>query len=58
MNELLVKQLRDIVSQYPEVETILLFGLRAYGDFNRLSDIDLAVKAPGLSEMQWLLLAE
>jgi predicted nucleotidyltransferase len=58
MNKLLVKQLHDIVSRYPEIEAVLLFGSRAHGDYHALSDIDLAVKAPGLSEMRWLLLAE
>ena len=58
LNELLVKQLHDIVKQYPEIQTVMLFGSRAHGDYQALSDIDLAVKAPGLSEMQWLLLAE
>ena len=58
MNELLVEQLHDIAKRYPEIQTVMLFGSRAHGDYQALSDIDLAVKAPGLSEMQWLLLAE
>lgn len=58
MNEALVNQLVEIASGYPEIQSILLFGSRAHGDYNKLSDIDLAVKAPGLSEMKWLLLAE
>nr|WP_255726867.1 nucleotidyltransferase domain-containing protein [Sporosarcina sp. ACRSM] len=58
MNEALVNQLIEIVSSYPEIQSVLLFGSRAHGDYNDFSDIDLAVKAPGLSEMKWLLLAE
>ena len=58
MNELLVKQLREIAGGYPEIQSIMLFGSRAYGDHDDLSDIDLAVKAPRLPEMKWLLLAE
>ncbi len=58
MNELLVKQLHDIVKRYPEIQTVMLLGSRAHGDYQALSDIDLVVKAPGLSEMQWLLFAE
>jgi predicted nucleotidyltransferase len=58
MNEALVNQLTEIVSSYPKIQSVLLFGSRAHGDYNDLSDIDLAVKAPKLSEMKWLLLAE
>ncbi len=58
MNNQLVKQLREIAIQYPEVEAILLFGSRAYDDYTDVSDIDLAIKAPKLSDMKWLLLTE
>lgn len=58
MNEALVNQLTEIVSSYPEIQSVLLFGSRAHGDYHDLSDIDLAVKAPRLPEMKWLLLAE
>ena len=58
LNELLVKQIHEIARGYPEIQVVLLFGSRAHGDYNDLSDIDLAVKAPKLSEIQWLLLAE
>lgn len=58
MNELLVKQLHEIARRYPEIQSVVLFGSRAYGDHNNLSDIDLAVKAAELSERQWLLFAE
>lgn len=58
MNELLVIKLREIAARYPEIQTVLLFGSRAHGDYTKLSDIDLAVKAPQLSKMDWLLLGE
>lgn len=58
MNELLINQIREIAGNYPEIQSILLFGSRTHGDYNELSDVDLAMKAPSLSEMKWLLLAE
>jgi predicted nucleotidyltransferase len=58
MNEQLVKQLREITRGYTKIQSIVLFDSRAHRDYNDLSNIDLAVKAPGLSEMKWLLLAE
>lgn len=58
MNELLIKQLKEVAREYPSVQSIFLFGSRAHGDNNDFSDIDLAVKAPKLSKMEWLLLAE
>lgn len=58
MNELLIKQLRGIARRYPEIQAVLLFGSRAHGDYNHLSDIDLAIKAPNLAQKDWLLLTE
>lgn len=58
MNKKLTKQLGMIAQNYPEIHAILLFGSRAYGNHTDLSDIDLAVKAPNLSRMKWLLLMD
>ncbi|WOV88368.1 nucleotidyltransferase domain-containing protein [Sporosarcina oncorhynchi] len=58
MNNLLLKQLQDIAKNYAAIESILLFGSRAYGDHSELSDIDLAVKAPNLTDLQWLVFTE
>ena len=58
MNNLLINQLYDVAKNYPEIQSIMLFGSRAHGDNDELSDIDIAVKAPRLSEMNWLLFAE
>ncbi|WP_391207735.1 nucleotidyltransferase domain-containing protein [Psychrobacillus sp. L4] len=58
MNELLLNQLRGIASRYPEIESVLLFGSRAHGDCNHLSDIDIAIKAPNIPQKDWLLLTE
>ncbi|TQR12317.1 nucleotidyltransferase domain-containing protein [Psychrobacillus soli] len=40
------------------MQAVLLFGSRAHGDFNNLSDIDLAIKAPRISDKDWLLVTE
>ncbi|MCG7334330.1 nucleotidyltransferase domain-containing protein [Sporosarcina sp. ACRSM] len=58
MNDALINQIIGIANSYPEIQSVLLFGSRAHGDFTERSDIDLAVKAPELSEMKWLLLTE
>jgi len=58
MNEELIDQLRMIVKRYPEIESVSLFGSRAYGDNGETSDIDLAVMAPNLSDMDWLNFSE
>lgn len=58
MHKQLVKKLYEIAVQYPDVEAILLFGSRAHGDYTNVSDIDLAIKAPKLSSLNWLLLTD
>lgn len=58
MNESLIAQLREIATRYPEIQAVVLFGSRAHGDHNNFSDIDLAIKAPKLSDLDWLLLTE
>ncbi|MFK4998602.1 nucleotidyltransferase domain-containing protein [Bacillus sp. N9] len=47
-----------MASRYPDIQAIMLFGSRVHGDYNDMSDIDLAVKAPGLSELEWIMLTE
>lgn len=56
MNKNLIEQIREISRRYGEVQSVLLFGSRAHGDHTPLSDIDLAIKAPQLTEKQWLQL--
>ncbi|MFC6040467.1 nucleotidyltransferase family protein [Paenisporosarcina macmurdoensis] len=58
MNKELINQLRLIVKWYPEIESVSLFGSRAYGDNTETSDIDLAVVAPKLSDIDWLNFSE
>jgi uncharacterized protein len=58
MNDKLVSQLQLVANRFPDIETVLLFGSRAHGDYGEYSDIDLAVKAPGMSDKDWLALSE
>lgn len=58
MNELLITQIREIATRYPQIQSVLLFGSRAHGDNNNFSDIDLAIKASNISDKDWLLLTE
>lgn len=39
----------EIIRHYPQVETVLIFGSRAKGNFRNGSDIDLAIKGNGCS---------
>jgi predicted nucleotidyltransferase len=50
--------LKTIAVRFPAIEKILLFGSRAYGDHSERSDIDLAVIAPDLIELDWFELTE
>lgn len=58
LNEELKNQLRIIVKRYPEIESVFLFGSRAYGDNGIRSDVDLAIVAPKLSDSAWLNFSE
>ena len=37
-------------AQFPEIDSVLIYGSRATGDFRNHSDIDLAVLAPSMTE--------
>ncbi len=47
-------ELYQLLACYPAVEQVMLFGSRARGDFHSRSDIDLIIKAPSLSQEDWL----
>ena len=50
--------LSRILSRYPEVEWVKLFGSRSRGDADQFSDIDLAVYAPEISPSEWAALSD
>ncbi|RNI22614.1 nucleotidyltransferase family protein [Rufibacter latericius] len=41
-----------------KVDKIIVFGSRALGDFEKYSDLDLAVDAAGIEKFEWLKLKE
>ena len=43
-----VEQIRSVFARHPEVETTILYGSRAKGNFKPGSDIDLTFKGTGL----------
>ncbi len=45
----IIDQLISVFKQYPEIQSVLLYGSRAKGNFRPGSDIDLAIIAPDLS---------
>lgn len=51
---MIFQELDQLFSDYPSVEKVILFGSRARGDFHNRSDIDLFIKAPSLSQADWL----
>jgi len=40
----------DVFKKYPEVETAILYGSRAMGNFKNGSDIDIALKGTNLKQ--------
>lgn len=50
-------QLRVLLSHYPDVRQVLLFGSRAMGTHRPNSDIDLCLDAPAMSFPTYLQLA-
>ena len=45
-----MRTIQDILSKYPEVKTVLVFGSRAKGTYKPGSDIDLAIMDIGVKE--------
>ncbi len=40
----IIESIKNIFSEYPEVEQVILYGSRAKGNFRPSSDIDLTIK--------------
>lgn len=45
-----IDQVNFIFEQFPEIETVLIYGSRAKGGFREGSDIDLSLKGNNLDE--------
>jgi uncharacterized protein len=46
------------ISKTESVERIIVFGSRAFGDYEKYSDLDLAIDAPNMTRLDWLKLKE
>lgn len=53
-----IVQFMEELSQNEKVKRLIVFGSRACGDFEKFSDLDLAVDAPELTKKEWLFLKE
>lgn len=43
LNDTQIQQIREVLSQYPEVQKAILYGSRAKGNYRPTSDIDLTL---------------
>lgn len=57
LSENVISFLTSIVSE-KKVNKIIVFGSRAFGDYEKYSDLDLAIDAPLLTKGEWLKLKE
>ena len=46
------------ISRQQSVNKIIVFGSRAIGDYEKYSDLDLAIDAPTMTKYEWLKLKE
>ncbi len=46
------------ISKKNSVNRIIVFGSRALGDYEKYSDLDLAIDAPEMTKHEWLKLKE
>lgn len=44
INKRIIESIKNIFSQYPEIEQVVLYGSRAKGNYRPSSDIDLTIK--------------
>lgn len=46
------------LSKNRKVDRLIVFGSRVFGDYEKYSDLDLAVDAPRIEKIEWLKLKE
>ncbi len=49
LSSFILDQFTQVFKRYPEIQSVMIYGSRAKGNFREGSDIDLAVFAPKLS---------
>lgn len=50
----IIEQINSVFAHYPQIETVILYGSRAKGNFRYGSDIDLTIKGEDLTLSQLL----
>lgn len=53
LSEKIIDSLCSVFERFPAIEHVLIYGSRSAGNYGSHSDIDLAVRAPGLSEQEF-----
>ncbi|MFA5205965.1 MAG: nucleotidyltransferase domain-containing protein [Lentisphaeria bacterium] len=53
LREVDLERLNRVFRRFSGVRRVLLFGSRATGSAKRVSDVDLAVEAPAMSDLEW-----
>lgn len=43
LDQIIIKQIKELAHKFPEIQKVTLFGSRARGDCHERSDIDLAI---------------
>lgn len=46
-----LEKIRQVFAHFPEIESVVIFGSRAMGNYKNGSDVDLALKGPVTEEM-------
>ena len=49
LSEAQLQEIITFIGQYPEVEAAVLFGSRAIDTYKEASDVDIALKGPGVT---------
>ena len=53
LSERILSSLCDVFAQFPQIESVLVYGSRANSSYRSSSDIDLAVIAPTMTEREF-----
>ncbi len=47
-----IKQITEVISRFPQVEEVIIYGSRAKGNYKPSSDVDLTLKGDNLTLQQ------
>src|SRR5580693_1134968 len=49
LSDIVIERINNVFSKEPKIETVIIFGSRAKGNFKPGSDIDFALKGDGIT---------